>query len=141
MHIFSYGAGSWKKVRDFPLGYHESQYYISVAVKGDRITCCSYSFHEIQVYSLTGKRLENYSTRNQMVTSQLGCPFICTSDSDGCVLLADSASHRLQVMSERGEFKSLQLQPQMTSPCSAALFYDDMYVASEGKVIRKYTKC
>ena len=112
-----------------------------MAVDGNRIICSSYNFNEIQVYSLTGKLLENYSTRNHMVTAQLDCPFICTSDSDGCVLLADSASHRLQVMSERGEFKSLQLQPQMTSPCSAALFYDDMYVASEGKVIRKYTKC
>ena len=120
MHIFSFVAGGWKQLRSFKLRYHESGYVITVAVKGSRVTCCSYSFDNIQVYSLTGKPLQTYSTRDMMVTAQLGCPFICAQDTDGCVLIADNSSHRLQVMSELGEFKSLQLQPQMSRPCSAA---------------------
>ena len=130
LYIFHYRGGAWKKQRQFKLQYGPSAYAITIAVKGVRITCCSYGFDEIQVYSLAGKRLETYSTRDQMVTAQLGCPFICSSDTDGCVLLADNSSHRLQVMSEGGKFKSVPLEPQMLGPCAAAVYNSELYVAS-----------
>ena len=139
LYVFSYGD-SWKKQRQFKLQYPPSVYAITIVVNGDHIIACSYGLDVIQVYSLSGQRLGTYSTSDQIVTTQLGCPFICASDADGCVLLADNYNHRLQVVGAGGKFKSLSLEPQVKRPCAAVVHEGKLYVASgEDDVIVVHT--
>ena len=139
MHIFNSYGPTWRFARKFKLGYHASEHPITIGVKGGLIACCSYGFNDFKVFSLDGQLKKQYSTRNMMMTTAVVCPLLCANDSDGCVLISDEASNRIQVMSEQGGCKSLTLKPQMVKPCAATLFFDNLYVASVDKVLRKYS--
>ena len=139
MHIFSSYGPTWRFARKFKLGFHASEHPITISVKGGLICCCSYGYNDFKVFSLSGERLREYSTRNMFMTTIVVCPLLCANDSDGCVLISDEANHRIQVMSEKGGCKSLALKPQMENPCGATLLFDDLFVASLDKLVRKYS--
>ena len=115
---------SWSEVKSFFV----LRGWVTLSVTDHQITCCSSSESTIAVYSQRGQLLETYGTCGSGGIGQLHWPFI--TDSDGSVLIADCRKNRLQVMSEQGEFLTVQLQPPVSQPRCAVLFNSCLYVTS-----------
>lgn len=58
-------------------------------------------------------------------------PFICSDVGNGRVLIADQVRDRLQVMTERGQFNTVPLQPPVSELFCAVVLDDHLYVASQ----------
>ena len=125
MFVYKHSGSGWVKVQSFSVDLDD---WITLSVKNNQIKCCSSRNGKIAVYSLSGELLQTYGTRGCGNTGQLDWPYICADDDDGSVLIADRRNNRLQVMSEQGEFGVLQLQPPVSSPCSAVLIKNQLYV-------------
>ena len=124
MSAVSPAVKSWSEVKSFFV----LRGWVTLSVTDHQITCCSSSESTIAVYSQRGQLLETYGTCGSGGIGQLHWPFI--TDSDGSVLIADCRKNRLQVMSEQGEFLTVQLQPPVSQPRCAVLFNSCLYVTS-----------
>ena len=77
--------------------------------------------------------MQEYGEAGSDGAGQFDISFISAVDDKGSVLIADNGNDRLQVMSEQGECRVLQLHPQVSKPRSAVLLNNQLYVASSGK--------
>ena len=74
------------------------------------------------------------------LTDRLSRTFICDSDAYGNILIADENNHRLQVMSDCGQFTVLDLNPIATYTRSAVYHNGDLYVVVGSNVLCKYSE-
>ena len=113
---------------------------IKLRVINNDVICSSGTNSEIHAYSLNGELLQAHGTPGSGEAGRFSKPYICDVDTAGSVLIADRDNNRLQVMSEQGEFRVLELQPEVSKPVSAVLFNGHLYVTSgDKKTIRKYS--
>ena len=56
--------------------------------------------------------------------------YFCVGDDDGNVLLADRDADQLYVMSEKGKYAAVQLEPAVNHPRGAVMLNGDLFVAS-----------
>ena len=134
--VYKHSGRDWNKVHSFTVAMEG---FITLSVKNNSMKCSSTREDKIEVYSLSGELLQTHGTWGSDDAGELSCSAICADDEEGSVLIADRDNNRLQVMSEKGEFTVLQLQPPVTEPCSAVVFNDKLYVTSDdNKKIYKY---
>ena len=134
--VYKHCGSDWVKVHSFTVAMEG---FITLSVKNNKIECCTSRENKINVCSMSGELLHTYGTWGNDYEGELDGSMICTDDDDGSVMIADHGNNRLQVMSEKGEFTVLQLQPPVTEPCSAVVFNDKLYVTSDdNKKIYKY---
>ena len=77
------------------------------------------------------------------LTDRLARTFICDSDAYGNILVADENNHRLQVMTDCGQFSEftvLDLNPIATYTRSAVYHNGDLYVVVGSNVLCKYSE-
>ena len=120
----------WCQLRSIDHDFASKSQTLTLSISNNQLKCCSWAESTIKVYSLSGELLQTYGTPGRADAGQLRTPAISDDDDDGSVLIADCGNHRLQVMSEQGEFSVLQLQPRVSRPCSAVLFNNQLYVTS-----------
>ena len=121
---------SWTKIRSINHKFEERFGSLTLSISNNQLKCCSRGDDIIKVYSLSGELLQTHGTCGSGDAGHLYYPCISDDDDDGSVLIADCGNHRLQVMSEQGEFSLLQLPPPELRPCSAVLFNNQLYVTS-----------
>ena len=125
---------------DMKNAFEETECLNTISISNNQLKCCSIKDNIIKVYSLSGELLQIHGTFGSGDAGQFHNPAICDDDDDSSVLIADFYNARLQVMSEKGEFSVLQLQPPVSLPCSAALFNNQLYVTSPNdRLISKYS--
>ena len=120
----------WIKVRSIDHDFNTKGPTLTLSISNNQLKCCSEGNGGIKVYSLSGKLLQTHGTCGSGDAGHLYYPCISDDDDDGSVLIADCGNHRLQVMSEQGEFSLLQLPPPELRPGSAVLFNNQLYVTS-----------
>ena len=130
IHVFDYSQSALIQTRTVKLRFSAIGGTLRLRAGNNRLTCSNTAHHEILVYSLSGKFLQAFSRQGSGDAGRLGSPIICDVDIEGSVLIADFDNNRLQVMSEQGEFRVLDLQPQVSQPESAVIFSGDLYVTS-----------
>ena len=121
------------KIRRINLRYRDTERVLKICAMNNRLSCSSVTHPEIFVYSLSGEFLRAYGNPRSGKDCSLGSPRICDVDTDGCVLIADRDNNRLQVMSEHGKFRVLELQPEVPKPVGAVIFNGHLYVTSANK--------
>lgn len=113
--------------------------WMTLSARGNDVTCCSTKNGKIGVLTTSGQLRHAYGEPGSGGAGHLSMATICDDDDDGSVLLADNGNGRLQVMSERGEFSVLRLQPPPPQPSAAVLFNNCLFVTSaRSKAITKY---
>ena len=128
--MFVYNQSALIQTRTVKLRFSAIGGTLRLRAANNRLMCSNTAHHEIQVYSLSGELLQAFSRPGSGDADRFNSPIICDVDTDGCVLIADCDNDRLQVMSEQGEFRVLDLQPHISQPESAVIFSGDLYVTS-----------
>lgn len=102
--------------------------------------------HHIHVYTMTGevmRKLRLSASPSIAVTANrsiLGVRLSDDDDDDGCVLIAGRSDDQLQVMTEQGELRTVEVQPPVLWPHSAVLLNNHLYVTSGNEnTITKFT--
>lgn len=136
VYVYKHSGSSWVEVHKFDVTLND----ISLSIRNNkiftaqRISLCSMSAgfitvnqsnskindHKITVYSLSGELLQTHSVPGPDNT------------------VGHSGAVAPQVMSEKGEFSVLELQPPASQPRSAVLFNSNLYVLSSSNRILKY---
>lgn len=145
IHVYRYRQW-WSKVTSFTV----SDPWNTLSVHNNRLKCCSRDGNTVDLLTLTGDMLLTYGdgfcqgqggAGGEGQQQQLHTPTICDQDADGSVLIANRGNDRVQVMSERGYFSSVHLQPAAVKPDSVVLFRNDLFVTSwsgDSHVLSKY---
>ena len=110
--------------------------WTTFVIRDNKLTCSMKATNEMRVYSLRGELLQTHRVAGGRGrgAGQLRAPYVTGQDDEGSVLIADHSSNRLQVMSARGEFSVLQLEPQVSRPVGAVLWNSALYVSSAGEL-------
>ena len=83
----------------------------------------------LYTYTTNGALIDKCGGRGSGV-GEMNFPFICGSDAEGAVMVADSGNKRLQVRDSANEWHVIQLQPQVEYPKSVILLNDALFVVS-----------
>ena len=138
--------------------FHVGSGFVTLGVSAsdsDVITCCySDGAHsDVNLFSLNGELLQSIGSGRVAPTAdaaaaaagarqQLVNPFLCASEVDGSVLIADCGDNSLKVMSASGRFQTLKMLPPELpdEPTGAALLNGHLYVTSwSQQVLVKYS--
>ena len=132
----SSSSAEWRQLRSIDHDFDNKSWLLTLIISNNQLKCCSQNDYAIKVYSLSGELLQTHGRRGTEHAGGLSYPYISDDDDDGSVLIADQRNHRLQVMSEQGEFSVLQLKPVVSGPRSAVLFNNQLYVSRPGELCR-----
>ena len=132
----SSSSAEWRQLRSIDHDFDNKSWLLTLIISNNQLKCCSQNDYAIKVYSLSGELLQTHGRRGTEHAGCLSYPYISDDDDDGSVLIADQRNHRLQVMSEQGEFSVLQLKPVVSGPRSAVLFNNQLYVSQLDQLVQ-----
>ena len=116
----------WEKVLCFPV----IDGWKTLNVNRNRVTCGSQHENEVAVYHMNGTLIRKRGQFGSKKVGQFSGLYVSDGDDAGNVLIADRWNNELQVMSSRGKFRIVSLEPRVEQPRAAVLFNDDLYVMS-----------
>ena len=107
---------------------------LTLALTEQRLFACWSHDNQCYFYTTLGEPVGQHEVK-------LDRPYICGSYSDDSVLIADQGNHRLVVMNEQGELRTVGLQPQVPQPRGAVLVKKKQLFVTSGssKTIYQYT--
>ena len=131
IHVYSFIGKAWTEVGLFPMIGDKSDNSVTLSVTGNYVTQCS---------ALDNVCVRYYPWRGLNVsyddTQGLHQPVICDDDDEGSVLIAESGSEQLIVLSDEGILRSLVLQLPVFKLTDAVLFNNSLYIVSETRIIK-----
>ena len=103
--------------------------WISLSISNGKLFACDLSNDALYTYTTNGVLVDKCGRYGSGV-GETNDPFICGSDAEGAVMVADFRNNRLQVRDSANEWHVINLQPEVRRPLRAVLLDGALFVVS-----------
>ena len=102
---------------------------VNLSISNSKLFVCENMTNKLYTYNTDGTQIDELD-RGRGYGDAISCPYLCGSDEEGAVLIAEWGKDRLLVRNCASDWHVLYLRPRVRKPVSVALLDEELFVVS-----------